>query len=124
MTSRKITDLWEVSQDKPPITLDGAVLFLNNWFKQAISQDEEGIDRPLIDVLTEMINKSPEKWWIGHHFGWGMGVRNMLRKNGFDEKELGIDNLDDYYIPLVEQACLGKGKNYRPIPDDKKKSVS
>lgn len=117
MTSRKITDTWEISQDKPPITFDGAVLFLKNCFQQAITQDDDGVDRPFIDVLKDMINKNPDKWWVEHHFSWGMGVRNMLRKNGYSEKALGIDNLDDYYIPFVEQACLGKGNNHRPIPD-------
>jgi hypothetical protein len=46
----------------------------------------------------------PANWWVSHHFTWGMGIRNLLRNNGYGEKELGIDNLDDVYIPIVEEA--------------------
>lgn len=40
------------------------------------------------------------------HHGWGTAVRNLLREHGFGEKEFGVDNLDDYYVPLVEVAAL------------------
>jgi hypothetical protein len=36
-----------------------------------------------------------------------MAVRNLLRKGGFGEKELGVGNLDDVYVELVEQAVWG-----------------
>jgi hypothetical protein len=35
---------------------------------------------------------------------WGMSVRNLLRQKGFSEEHFGIDNLDDIYISLVEEA--------------------
>ena len=38
------------------------------------------------------------------HHGWGTGIRNLLRQNGFSEKHLGVSNLDDYYVGLVEAA--------------------
>ncbi len=41
------------------------------------------------------------------HHGWGTAVRNLLRTEGFGEKELGVDNLDDYYTALVEAAVMG-----------------
>lgn len=54
--------------------------------------------------VKEAYKKEPDDWWVSYHFSWGMGVRNLLRQKGASEKELGIDNLDDYYIVLVEQA--------------------
>lgn len=43
-------------------------------------------------------------WWVPYHFYWGMSVRNTLRTKGFDEEYFKIDNLDDFYVPLVEEA--------------------
>jgi hypothetical protein len=41
------------------------------------------------------------------HHGWGTGIRNLLRQNGFAETEMGIDNWDDYYAVVVEKAVTG-----------------
>jgi hypothetical protein len=38
------------------------------------------------------------------HFGFGMAVRNALRKAGFGEEYFGIHNLDDIYIDVIEEA--------------------
>ena len=43
----------------------------------------------------------------GFHFTWGMAVRNLLRSGGFGEKELEVDNLDDYYVAIIEMAVMG-----------------
>jgi hypothetical protein len=115
--TRKITAPWEVSIDAPPKTLDGAIVFLNNWLSQETGKEDENTERPMIEVVSNMIQESPNKWWVMHHFTWGMAMRNLLRENGFTEQELGIDNLDNYYISLIEQACLGKGKNYHQMPN-------
>lgn len=48
--------------------------------------------------------RDPENWIAGHHFGWGMAVRNLLRHKGFGEDYFGIHNLDDIYVALVEEA--------------------
>jgi len=114
---RKITDPWEVSKDAPPKTLEGAIVFLNNWLSQTSGKEkDEDPEQPMIEVVTKMINENPTEWWLGHHFGWGMGMRNILRKNGYDEQTLGVSNLDDYYIGLIEQACLGKGNHHHEMP--------
>jgi hypothetical protein len=42
-----------------------------------------------------------EDFWKWQHFSTGMGVRNFLRTNGYDEKTLNIWNLDDHYIPIM-----------------------
>lgn len=36
--------------------------------------------------------------------GWGMGVRNALREHGFGEEPFGVRNLDNIYVPLIEEA--------------------
>lgn len=54
--------------------------------------------------VQKAIAKNPKKWWVGYHFGWGMGIRNLLRKEGFKDSESKSGNLDDIYIPLVEEA--------------------
>ena len=114
---RKINEPWEVSQDKPPHTPDGAILFLRNWLSQKSGKEKnEDPERPLIEVVTEMIKENNQEWWLGLHFGWGMTMRNLLRENGYGEKDLGIGNLDDYYVGWIEQACLGNGHHYHKLP--------
>ena len=72
---------------------DKAVRFLRIYFsKQAKAETRNAME------------EDPEKWWAILHFNWGMEVRNALRANGCSEQDLGIGNLDDYYIPLVEEA--------------------
>mgnify|MGYP001593378359 CR=1 FL=1 len=47
--------------------------------------------------------QSPD-WPAAFHFGWGMGVRNDLRRAEFAESDFGILNLDNIYIELIEEA--------------------
>ena len=35
----------------------------------------------LIDI-EKIIRQTGENWWMEHHLGFGMGVRNLLRKGG------------------------------------------
>ena len=58
----------------------------------------------LTEAIRNKMKADPENWSVGHHFRWGMWMRNQLRMNGFSEKNLGIDNLDDYYVSMVEEA--------------------
>jgi hypothetical protein len=46
----------------------------------------------------------PSGWYVGYHFGWGMSVRNLLRRKGFGEDYFKVHNLDDIYVLLVEDA--------------------
>ena len=56
------------------------------------------------DEISKMYNADPEGWHIPHHLFWGMAVRNLLRDRGFGEKYFSVHNLDDIYVPLVEEA--------------------
>jgi hypothetical protein len=58
-------------------------------------------DRPHI---KKAYDADPEGWVYAHHFTWGMGVRNLLRDEGFGEKYFGVDCIDDLYVGLVEEA--------------------
>jgi hypothetical protein len=56
------------------------------------------------DDIRHTIDKEGRDWWLHYHFGYGMFVRNLLRDNGFGEREFVIDTLDDYWAGLVEAA--------------------
>ena len=73
-----------------------AVDFLRGWLTPSVQQQ-----------IREVINiKSPD-WPAAYHMGWGMGVRNALRDSGFGEEPFGVRNLDNIYVPLVEEAVKG-----------------
>ena len=37
-----------------------------------------------------------------YHFSTGMEIRNRLRARGFDETTMGVENLDNVYVSIVE----------------------
>jgi hypothetical protein len=41
---------------------------------------------------------------LSPHLGFGMGIRNLLRRGGFGEEQLGVHNLDDVYVAFIEEA--------------------
>lgn len=57
-----------------------------------------------VSLIRHIIAVEPLNWWVPYHFGWGMAVRNYLRKGGIDEAALPTHNLDDYYVEAVERA--------------------
>jgi hypothetical protein len=78
-----------------PVLRDGAVAFLADL----LAHDGE------IDKLRDLATASKTgDWFAAYHFHGGMWIRNKLRAAGFGEKELGIENLDDYYVGLIEIA--------------------
>lgn len=72
--------------------------------KAAVKMLQEELKAVLPEV-AEIIKKNRLGWAVGYHFGWGMTVRNLLRGKEFGEKYFEIENLDDYYIPLIEMAA-------------------
>jgi len=42
---------------------------------------------------------------LAPQFGFGMQVRNALRRAGFGERELGVRNLQEVYVGLLEAAA-------------------
>ncbi len=56
------------------------------------------------DVKNAM-DQNGKDWWIDHHYGFGMRVRNLLREGGFD---WGPVDMDDLWVGLVERAVRKK----------------
>jgi len=71
--------------------------------KRAIKFLSKKIPQSKKEFLREEIKKD-ELWWCQYHFNVGMYIRNLLRDNGYGEKEFGITNLDDIYIQLLVDA--------------------
>ena len=59
---------------------------------------------PALEEILPMYKADPKDWASPHHFFWGMEVRNLLRDKGFGEAYFDVPNLDDIYVPLVEEA--------------------
>lgn len=60
--------------------------------------------------VRKRMRTSPGTWWMDIHFGAGMATRNRLRDAGFGEKRFDIDNLDNIYVALLEEAAARDGK--------------
>lgn len=73
---------------------DQAVYFMAGYMSES----------KVLAEVREAEKKDPKNWWIPYHLTWGMDVRNLLRRNGYGEKELGVENLDDVYVGIVESA--------------------
>lgn len=71
-----------------------------------------------LDVKSyrEAIDNDPDSWCLkdGWHMFGGMGIRNLLRENGFtDDKLTDVEyeggnkykNWDDFYTAAIEAAC-------------------
>jgi len=72
------------------------------FFKKIIKDNPDG------EWATTISNATP----MPFHFGGGMAVRNFFRTEGFDEKELGINNLDNVYVSIIEQAINSLPEDY------------
>lgn len=97
-------------RDRPPRGAEWREFYRDNALKlrpelrkKAVEFLYLGIDSESQTEIHRLALDDPE-WWAPQHFGWGMAIRNALRKGGFGEKELAVDNLDDYYVGLVEMA--------------------
>ena len=52
--------------------------------------------------IRKAIAEDGEHWNVPYHLGWGMGVRNFFRQEGFGEEFFCVDNLDCCYKFLIE----------------------
>ena len=82
------------------IMRDKAVEFLRGWIGENIKPE-----------IRAQIKADPDGWSVPYHFGWGMGIRNALRTAGFRESQLGVRNLDNVYVELVELALKEDGED-------------
>jgi hypothetical protein len=56
------------------------------------------------DIACLYPNEKKYAILLGPQFGFGMKVRNTLRRAGFGEPELGVEDLRDVYLELLEAA--------------------
>ena len=56
------------------------------------------------EVAAEPSHRSKAVIAARGHFQFATVVRNELRCSGFGERELGVQNLDDVYLFIVEEA--------------------
>lgn len=75
-----------------------AAMFLREKFGEMDKKDEADFIKAVVD--------DPVSWYTPVHFGWGMSIRNLLRKNEFGEDDLGVKNLDDVYVALAQFAIM------------------
>jgi hypothetical protein len=94
-------------------------------YAMKLSQDArtralETINREMSEgakALIRELGKDDPQWWMAmqclpqsswtHHFptwNWLREVREGFKHDGLDEASMGVDNLDDYIIGLVEMA--------------------
>jgi hypothetical protein len=55
--------------------------------------------------VKNLMDQNGKNWWVEHHHGFGMGVRNLLREGGFDWDSI---DMDDLWVGLVERAVKKK----------------
>ena len=75
-----------------------------DYFYQVTQNPENSPIASLRDVKTAM-DRNPKEWSVGHHHGFGMGIRNLFREGGFD---WGPIEMYDLWIGLVERAVRKK----------------
>lgn len=72
---------------------DPAIEFFRTRLSDEVKEQIRGAMR--IDITS---------WFAVGHFTWGMSARNSLRDAGFCEGYFGIENLDDIYVEIIEDA--------------------
>ena len=66
--------------------------------KKAISEEDQL-------KIRRAFEKDPNGWYIAHHMGLGLDVRNYIRLHlGHDESVFGFWGLDGYWSPITEFA--------------------
>jgi hypothetical protein len=56
------------------------------------------------DEIRRALEADADCFSIDQHFGMGMGIRNILRRNGFDERTLGVPDLDHVWVAILREA--------------------
>jgi hypothetical protein len=72
--------------------------------EEAIKSFRASAYAPTFSQIREAVAAEPDGWNVPYHLGWGMGVRNFFRQEGFGEEYFGVDNLDCIYVFLIEDA--------------------
>ena len=74
-----------------------------NLFPKIKEIFDKNLNQCWIDKAKEMIEENGlVNWMIPFHFNTGMSIRNLLRNKGITDNLFPDNNLDDYYIPMLE----------------------
>ncbi len=99
----------------PVETKQAAILFLRVWlFPADVTKIRALIEKHGAqewvwhlhdDKMAELLpHEQKVAVLLGPHFGFGMQVRNALRRAGFGEQKLGVSSLGEIYVALLEAA--------------------
>lgn len=69
-------------------------------------------DRETLLSFLNAIYEDPESWWVQWHLHGSMGLRNYMREGGFGEKDMGVENLDDIYLPIFYKALTKRAMEF------------
>lgn len=72
---------------------DRLVAFLRDWLPEEAKR-----------VYRDMIRSAPSSWWQDPHFDGGIILEYALRGNGFNEKALGVKDLEPFWPDLLARA--------------------
>lgn len=61
-------------------------------------------EETVAQILDSLQHITKTQWATQRHFGFGMGVRNILRAEGFTASALGVASLDDVWAELFWEA--------------------
>jgi len=76
---------------------------------------DKNLNEDFVTYAKKMIKeKGLNSWFVDQHFFTGMAIRNLLRDSKVMDNLFPDQNLDDYYVPMIEW-WLGYRKNNRVI---------
>lgn len=80
---------------------DQRLLFLSpDDKKRAVRYLIDTLPPRSLEIMAGAITADGPRWWVRHHLGLGMAVRNLLRRGGYRADPL----MDGLWIELAEQA--------------------
>lgn len=79
-----------------PATRDEVAVYLRRWLPPAARE-----------AYARLMARDPDGWSRHPHFRGGVIVRCALRGNGYTERLLGVDSLDEVWPELLERAVNG-----------------
>lgn len=88
---------------------DMGTAMASGLWDRAVNEIRRVLDERTAMQIRRLIETRDPKWPGTYHFGWGRQIRNDLRVAGYGEKELGVRNLDNVYVAMVEEAVLVQG---------------
>jgi len=115
----------ELTEEIKEAELQDLLALKNSDRKEMITAFLDSLSEEDIFFYKKTIKDNPNGVWATtvntdgpipypFHFRKGMEIRNFFRSNGFNEKTLGIQNLDNVYVSVVEEAITSLPDDYTP----------